>query len=356
MNDASFLGFDVLRPVQSLWLLACPLALGLGLWALRKRRLARRRLVAAHQEARFMPGYSQTRARLRVLMITLAIFFGSLAILGPVRGYTLREVPRRGLDLVICIDTSNSMLVQDLRPNRLQRTKREVSLLLDRLRGDRVALIAFSGDTRDVSPLTDDRQTVKWFLEALSPNENLKGGTDLGAALGRALELFDGRSGAHEAIVLLTDGEDLEGRGLEVARDAAARGIRIYVVGMGTEIGGKIPDEMRGWIRDENGNEVISKLDPLTLRSITEVTSGEYISAADVALPLEELYDKRISRLEGRFLEDGKERIPHDRYQWPLGLAALCMFGETLLRERRRSKDASASNAQAGGDGWKQAG
>ena len=338
MSGPTWLGFELLRPAQFAWLLAVPLALGLGLWALRARRRARRRLVAAHQEAHFLPGFSRARARARVALVTLAVFFAGVALLGPVRGFTLREVPRRGLDLVVCVDTSRSMLVQDLRPDRLTRTKREVTMLLDRLKGDRVALLAFSGDTRDVSPLTDDRRTLKWFLDALSTEDNVRGGTDLGAALGRGLELFDGRTGAHEAIVLLTDGEDLEGKGLEVARQASERGIRIYVVGMGTVAGGKIPDPVRGWVRDDEGNEVVSKLDPVTLREIASVSSGEYLSAADVALPLEELYDKRISRLEGRFLEDGKERIPHDRYQWPLAVALACMFIEALLRDRRQPR------------------
>ncbi len=338
----SALGFEFLRPELGLGLCAAPLALLAGLLALRARRAARRRLVEARHESRFLSGFSATRARLRVLLAAASLLFLALALIGPVRGFGLREVRRAGLDLVVCLDTSRSMLVQDLRPDRLGRAKREIGLLLDRLEGDRVALVAFSGDVRNVAPLTRDRETLRWFLEGLSPDDNLRGGTDIGGALEHALGLFDGRTGAHEAIVLLTDGEDLEGKGFEVAQEAAALGIRIYVVGMGTEGGGKIPagttaDSVRGgFVREANGNEVVSRLDGSTLESIAAETGGAYLAAARSALPLEEIYEKRISRLEGRVYEDGMERVPHDRYQWALVLALVCMLLDTSLRERSR--------------------
>lgn len=340
------LGFELLRgDLLPLFLLA-PAAFFMGSWALAARGRARRLLVAPRHEARFLPGFSHGRAFLRVLCASGCVLFLAFALLGPVRGYSLREVRRRGLDLVVCIDTSRSMLVGDLEPDRLSRAKREVSLLLDRLAGDRAALVAFSGDIRDVAPLTRDKETLRWFLAGLSPADNLIGGTDIGGALARGLELFDGRTGAHEAIILLTDGEDLEGRGLEVAEEAATRGIRVYVVGMGTEVGGKIPGRSGGFTLDEAGEEVVSTLQGATLEKIADVTGGAYLSAARTALPLEEIYDKRISKLEARDLQDGKERIPHDRFQWPLALALLCMLCETGLRERRTVRETPAGGPE----------
>jgi Ca-activated chloride channel family protein len=282
-----------------------------------------------------VPGCSRGVATARLALAASASLFLALALVGPVRGYSLREVERKGLDLVICLDTSRSMLVEDLRPNRLERAKREILGLLEKLEGDRVAILAFAGDVRRVAPLTHDRHTLGSFISTLSPRDNLVGGTNLGAALEAALELFDGRTGSHEAVVLLTDGEDLEGKGLEVAEDAAERGIRVYLVGMGTEAGGKITDGAAGFVRDEAGEEVVSILDGSTLEKIAEKTGGAYLSAARSALPLEELHDKRMSQLEARALWAGRERIPHDRYQWPLVLAFLCMLIEVILRERR---------------------
>ena len=335
MNGSHWLGFELLRPALGLLLLAVPLALLFGFHALGARRRALLRLVSMRHLARFVPDHAPGRARWRVALATAAVAFLALACLGPVRGYTVREVRRRGLDIVVCVDTSRSMLVRDLKPNRLERAKREVSLLLDRLQGDRIGLVAFAGDVRNVAPLTHDRETVAWFLSSLSPTDNIMGGTDLGGALEHALRLFDGRSGAHEAIVLLTDGEDLAGGGLEAAQTAGEGGIRVYVVGMGSEDGGKVPDGRRGWVRDETGKEVVSRLDGDTLNAMAEAAGGAFLRADEAALPLEEIYDKRLSRLEGRELGGGMERIPHDRYQWPLVLGLIAMLCAAGLSERR---------------------
>ncbi len=338
MNEHGWLGFDLLRPWLAIAVLVGPLLFLVGVLGLRARARDRARLVDPHQELRFVPRFSRNRARLRVVLAASAAGLCALALIGPVRGYTLRDVQRRGIDIVICIDTSRSMLVQDLKPDRLSRARREVIGLLDKLQGDRAALCAFAGDVRDVAPLSHDRETLKAFVNTLNPDDNMRGGTDIGAALTRALELFDGRTGAHEAIIVLTDGEDLEGHGLEIAKQASARGIRIYVVGMATAVGGKIPDGNRGFVKDEAGQEVVSRLGSESLTRIAEETGGAYLSAEASPIPLEELYEKRISRLEARELFAGKERIPHDRYQWPLVLAAACMLSESVLRERRPSE------------------
>lgn len=353
MSALALLGFDLLRPAQLVWLAAAPALAIVGLWSLRRRRTELERLVDARHARRFLPDFSRPRAVARILLASLALAFAAIAATGPVRGYTARAVQRRGLDLVICIDTSRSMLVRDLRPDRLTRAKREVAGLIERLRGDRVALVAFAGDARDISPLTHDRTTLRALLERVSPDENVKGGTDLGAALNHALQLFDGRSGAHEAIVMLTDGEDLEGHGLEAARTAAERGIRVYVVGMGTEGGGKIPqvssEGRESFVADEAGDEVISALVGDTLQAMAQASGGEYIAATRSATPLEELYIARINRLEGRDLEGGVEYLPHDRFQWFLGAAALCMLIEAGLRERRRNSRATGVDARRSG-------
>lgn len=330
------LGFDLLRPGMSPWLLTVPVLGVIGLWSLAARRRARSRLVHPRHEGRLLSGFSPNRARARVFLGTGGLALLAVSLLGPVRGYSLREVQSKGIDLVLCVDTSRSMLALDLDPkvDRLEYARREIRLLLNQLHGDRAALVAFSGDVRNVAPLTRDTDTLRWFLPALTPEDNRKGGTDLGLALEHALKLFDGRTGAHEAIVLLTDGEDLEGRGLEVAEEAARRGIRVYVVGMGTEVGGKIPDGLRGYVRDAAGVEVVSTLHSTTLQAIATVTGGAYVSVR-TPLALEQLYRHHISRMEGRAYRQGKERIPHDRYQWTLVLALICMLGEVGLREQR---------------------
>jgi Ca-activated chloride channel family protein len=335
MSCAVLLFDELLRPGAALYLLCVPLALLVGLVARRATAQARAALVHPRHAQRFLPTRAPRRQELRIALACVGVALLALTLLGPVRGHTVRDVPRKGLDLVVCVDTSKSMLVEDLRRSRLEEAQRQVRALLDHLIGDRVALIAFAGDARRVSPLTRDRKTFGWFLENLSPRENTVGGTDLGAALASALELFDGRSGSHEAIILITDGEDHGGEGLTVAEEAARRGIRVYVLGMGTEVGGKIPLPEGGWQRDAAGAEVVSRLDGETLATIAEATGGAYLTAEGSVLALERLYREGISRLEGRTFSEGKERIPHDRYQWFLFLAVLAMLMETALPDRR---------------------
>jgi Ca-activated chloride channel family protein len=317
------------------------LVLALGWWGLARRRRERARFVERGQLARFLPGFSGARAAARVALAALATVLLGLSLIGPVRGHTLREVKTSGVDLVVCIDTSRSMLARDVRPDRLTRAKREVLGLLDRPGSDRIALIAFSGDAREVAPLTHDRVALKQLLERVTPDDNRMGGTSLASALERALAMFDGRTGSSEAIALVTDGEDLAGEGLRMAQQAQARGIRVYVVGVGTEGGGKIPiaDERGGerFLADRAGEEVVSRMDRASLRRLAEETGGEFLAVDESPTPLEALYDRRITHLEGRELVGGKERIPHDRYQWTLALALACMLGEAGLRERRRA-------------------
>ena len=341
------IGFELLRPDLAWLLLLAPALAGLGWAGLRRRRRDLARLVAAPRLAAFLPRFSANRARLRVLLASAALALLALSAVGPVRGHTFQDTARRGLDLVVCIDTSRSMLARDLRPSRLERAKREVLGLLEELRGDRCALIAFSGDAREVAPLTHDRVTLAALLEYVTPEDNRLGGTDLAAALERALALFDGRTGSHEAIVLLTDGEDLEGQAAARADEAAERGIRVYVVGVGTQAGGKIPvvddSGAERFLVGPDGQEVVTRLESGTLRRIAELTGADYLSTEDSPTPLEDLYRRRISRLEGRELEAGRRRIPHDRYQWSLALALGCMLAEAGLRERRGARGGGGS-------------
>ena len=334
------LGLDLLHAHDAWMLLLAPPVVAFGLWGVTRRRRALGTLSHPARMERLVPGFSALRAVARVALGGVVLLLLGFALLGPARGYTLRESISRGIDVVVCIDTSRSMLAEDLRPSRIERARREVRGFLDGLRGDRAALVAFAGDARDVAPLTHDTETLKGLLKQVAPIDNRVGGTDLAAALEHSLSLFDGRTGSHEAIVLVTDGEDLEGRALDVAREARERGIRVFVVGIGTATGGKIPvtlrDGRQGFLRGPDGEEVVSKLDGTTLARLAEETGGAYLSTEDVAAPLETLYHQNMSHLEGREVVGGQKRIPHDRFQWPLGLGLVCMIVEAGLREQRR--------------------
>jgi len=339
--------FEFLRPEMGLLFLVALLVLGAGLFGFARRHRQLNRLVDSGRRERFLPGISRTRPYLRLGLAVGALAFLTFGATGPVRGFSMRNTSRRGIDLVICIDTSRSMLARDLKPSRLERALREVRGLLERVGGDRVALVAFSGDTREISPLTHDKHTLAALLKHVRPEDNRMGGTDLAAAMQHGLGLFDGRTGASEAIVLLTDGEDLEGRAAEVAEEAAEQGIRVFVVGIGTEGGGKIPVRLRdgreGFLRGPDGEEVVSRLDSSSLERLTDLTGGAYLSVENSPTPLEDLYRARISQLEGRDLAQGQRRVPYDRFQWSLALALICMLLETGIRDRNARQGAALS-------------
>ena len=335
----AFLGFDLLRPELGLALALLPLVLVSGMLEGLARRRARAALADAGLVGRVAVERSRWKGRMRLTAEVLGIALVVLALLGPTRGFTRRTVEQRSLDIVVCIDTSRSMLAEDVFPSRLERACREVTGLLERLAGDRVSLLAFSGDVREVAPLTRDRRTLKALLDEVTPRENRVGGTNLGAALDRALELFDGRTGAHEAIVVLTDGEDLSGTAAEVATRAGTAGIHVYVVGIGTPEGGKIPvvdaRGMPGFLTDEQGAEVVTQLDRGSLESIANLSGGAFLTTSDSATPLEEIYMKRIAQLSGRLSSSGEERVPNDRFQWALMPGLLLLLVGFGLNERR---------------------
>ncbi|TAJ14563.1 MAG: VWA domain-containing protein [Planctomycetota bacterium] len=339
------LGFELLRAAWLPALCVAPILLALGLWSLLARQSALRRLFDERFARRAQSQVSRLRGAVRVGLCACSALCIALALLGPTRGWSLREARQQGIDVVVCIDTSRSMLARDLRPDRLTRAKREVQGLLGQLAGNRLALVAFAGDARDIAPLTRDKTALARLLEPLTPDDNRQGGTNLAAAIERALALFDGRSGAHEAIVLVTDGEDLEGKGLEAATKAAERGIRTWVVGIGTAAGGKIPlsarDGREGYLTDADGKDVVTQLAGTSLERLATSTGGDYLSTEQSPTPLEDLYKLRIQRLETRALEQGLVRIPHDRYQWFLlpGLALALLAA--LIGERRAPRAAS---------------
>lgn len=330
------LGFEILYPAGWLaWLLLVPVVLS-ALYAVRARRQAAESVADARRWSQVWPQHHQVGRLIRQALSGAALLLLGLALLGPSRGHSVRDLPRRGLDLVVCVDASRSMLVDDMGRTRLEEARRQIAAMLQGLRGDRVALITFAGDARRVVPLTRDHVTFTWFLDRIGPDLHPKGGTNLAAAVDTALEMFDGRTGNHEAIVLITDGEDHSGEALDAAARARKRKIRVDVLGMGSEGGGKVPARDGGWVQDANGVDVVSRLDASTLRTLARETGGGYAAAEGSTLNLERLFLAGTAQLEGRTYESGKQRVPHDRFQWPLFLAVILLVLRTPFRERRR--------------------
>jgi Ca-activated chloride channel family protein len=326
-------------------LVLVPVFLGIAAWILRRREARLDSLVAAERQADLCGDWSRGWARGRVVLAAGALLLAILAILDPVLGEELTITENRGIDIMVCLDVSRSMLARDIAPSRLQRARLEMQALADRARGDRIGCVAFAGEARLSIPLTLDMDAFSGLVDYLDPSSVHRGGTDLGLAIDKAVEALEearrGEGAGHEVILLLTDGEDLEGRGLSAGERAAAKGITIHCVGFGETRGSKIVTvDDRGsesFLRDDQGNEVVSTMDAESLRKIARVAGGEFLRADAMALPLVELYDKRIVPMAKKVF-DARERRDHKhRYQWPLlGAVALSLL-DLGLTERRRA-------------------
>jgi Ca-activated chloride channel family protein len=245
------------------------------------------------------------------------------------------QIERRGLDVLLCLDTSQSMLAGDLEPSRLQRALQDIRALLPALQGgDRVGLVVFAGAARTWIPLTHDLDSFRALLDEIDTDVVKMGGTDVAAALRKALEMARVDDAATTAAVLMTDGEDLAGAGRAAAAELAAKGITVHTIGYGSTRGSKITvreGQKEAFLRDKQGQEVVTRLDPESLRAVATATDGTYLAAESMALPLNELHDKRLRPLQKRAYDAGEERGKQARYQWVLLPLLLLLLWELAL-------------------------
>jgi len=325
-----------------LWLLVllAPAAL-LFRSALRRRRAALEQFAESRLLAAIAPDRDERRLRWRAVMILAALTLIAVALAGPKWGFHWEEIRREGIDILIALDTSRSMLTQDVKPNRIDRAKLAILDLVKELQGDRVGLIAFAGTAFVQCPLTLDYAAFSESLRATNVGIIPKGGTALAQAVDVGIEAFEGRQGKHAALVLMTDGEAHEGGIDDAAKKATEAGIKVYTVGIGTPAGELIGVENEGqksYLKDRSGQVVKSRLDEETLRNIATSTGGAYLYAEGPDLGLDKLYEDYISKMEKRELKTAMERRYEERYQWPLAIALILLAAEPLVGERRGTR------------------
>ena len=271
----------------------------------------------------------------RSLRTTVLLGLGIVCWMDPRLGEEPIAVERRGLDLIFCLDTSRSMLARDLEPSRLGRALQDIHALLPSLQGgDRVGVVVFAGQARLWIPLTHDVDSFRGLLDEIDTDIVKVGGTDIAAALRRALELADPDNSKTTAVLLLTDGEDLAGAGQQAAAELKDRGIVVHAIGYGSSLGSKITVAEGGaeaFLRDKGGAEVVSRMDPDSLRKVAGVTGGEFVRADAMVLPLNELHDKRLVPMQKRSYDAGEETGKQARYQWALLPLLLLLVYEILM-------------------------
>ena len=320
------------------WLpLAIPLA-----WALfallRRRRHALAQLVDPALLGVLAPAWNPARAKSRLVLRVLALALLVAALARPQWGFRWEEVRRKGLDLVVALDTSRSMMASDIKPTRLQQAKWGIRDLLRNLRGDRVGLVPFAGSSILQCPLTIDYAAFAMTLDDVYSGIIPKGGTAIEQALRTAVAAFPAESAADRVILLITDGEDHEGDPLALLPELKEKGIRVYTIGIGTLEGEMVPagDGQGGYFKDRQGQIVKTALKEDVLQRLALGTGGTYVRSAPGDTGLERVFNESIANLKRSEQENRTAKIYEERFVWPIAAALLLLAWEALLGDRRK--------------------
>jgi Ca-activated chloride channel family protein len=334
----------LILPLGAMWL-------GLSLYSRRQRRRAANAFVAQAMWSRILPGDSPSRFWMKTTLRETALVAGLISLAGPRWGTQYEEVVPRGSDLYILIDVSRSMLAQDVPPSRLARAKSDVAALINRLEGERVGLIAFAGQAVVKCPLTVDYDAFRRTLDELDTGSAPRGGTAIGDAIRKALEVFHARAERDQAILLITDGDDQQSYPLEAAAVAAERHVTIFTVGLGdADQGARVPlttdakssAESKsgggsGSFVEYQGQQVWSKLDNALLKEIALKTSGVYVPVGTKAYDLGELYADYLQGRRGAEDESRKRLRRGEQFQIFLALALLALLADLFIHPYARS-------------------
>ena len=276
--------------------------------------------------------------RFALLMLGLALAIVSLA--RPQWGYIYEDVKRKGLDLLFAVDTSRSMLSNDVQPNRLERVKLAAQDLVNQLQGDRVGLIAFAGRAFLQAPLTIDYEAAVESINDLDTKTIPEGGTNISEAINLAVNTFGKSAAGNRALIIFTDGEELNGDAAKTAKSAADAGVRIFTVGVGTPQGSLIPinsdDGGTAFVKDSAGQVVKSKLDEKRLHEIAQISGGFYLHLDDGPRTMSQLYSQGLANMKAADIDARLGRKPIERYEWPLGAAMLALTMSILIGERKK--------------------
>lgn len=328
-----------------LWAFAVfPLLIALVFASERRRAELIAKIVAARLQPRLAGSVSVAKRRARFLCALLGLAGAILALARPQWGFTWEEAKRKGRDVIIAIDTSRSMLADDIKPNRLTRAKLAAQDLIEELGGDRVGVVAFAGTAFLQSPLTIDYAAALNALKEIDTEIIPQGGTNLEGALRSAREAFGKGESENRALVIFSDGEELDADAKKAVEELKGQ-VRVFTVGVGTPQGALIPIRTRGrleYVNDEAGNVVRSKLDESRLREVAEATGGFYLPLQTGRAEMQRIVRDGLGKMTEQDIDARLSRRPIERFQWPLGAGLLALAMSMLLGERRRVSAALA--------------
>jgi Ca-activated chloride channel family protein len=325
-----------------LWgLLALPALALLFAYAERKAARRLRDFIAPRLLPQLTASIHRSRRITRFILLLLGLALAFVSLAQPRWGYTFEDVKRKGIDLLIAVDTSRSMLSNDVQPNRLERVKLAAQDLIAQLQGDRVGLIAFAGRAFLEAPLTIDYDAVVESINDLDTKTIPEGGTNISDAISLATRTYGKSAVGNRALVIFTDGEELSGNAVKAAKTAGDAGIKIFTVGVGTPQGSLIPipgeDGGTAFVKDANGQVVKSKLDEKRLREMAEATGGIYLQLQNGPRTMRTLFADGLSKLNPKEMDVRLSQRPIERYEWPLTAAIIALIASTLMTERKRA-------------------
>jgi Ca-activated chloride channel family protein len=281
---------------------------------------------------------SSVNTAIKYILWRLAAAFLVLALINPQLGSKMAEAKVKGIDIIVALDVSNSMMAEDLSPNRLVSAKRAISKMLEKLQGDRVGIIVFAGQAYVQLPITSDYAAGKLFLSTIDTDVVPVQGTDIGAAIDLSMKSFSEESPAQKAIVIITDGENHEADAVVAAQEAAEQGILVFTIGMGSQDGTPIPqyngNTRTGFKKDQDGNIVVTKLNEQMLREIAKAGNGAYIRASNAEVGLQPLLAE-LNQIEKTDMGTVAYAEYEDRFQIFLALALLCLVLEFFLGNQK---------------------
>ena len=335
---------------QWIWgLLLIPLLIALFVRSERRGLKRLQEFVSARLLPQLAGTVNRPRRILRFALQLLGLALAIVSLAQPRWGYTFEDVKRKGLDLLIAVDTSRSMLSNDVQPNRLDRVKLAIQDLIGQLQGDRVGLIAFAGRAFLQAPLTIDYDAVVEALNDLDTKTIPEGGTNISSAITLATQSFGKSAMGNRALVIFTDGEELSGDAVKTAKEAADAGVRIFTVGVGTPQGSLIPvtgdDGQTSFVKDSAGQVVKSKLDDKRLREIAEATGGFYLHLENGPRSMQQIQNEGLAKMQAAEMDVRLSRRPIERYEWPLGAALIALALSILIPERKRVRERASAVA-----------
>lgn len=330
--------YQLEQPIYFYVLFAIPVLVVLFLWVLFWRRRTQQKFAESELLKRLSPNRSVFKSFLKIIVLSLAFLCLSFALVNPKIGTKIETVKREGVDVVFALDVSKSMLAEDIAPNRLEKAKQLVTQIINSLSGDRVGIIGYAGSAFPQVPITTDFSSAKLFLGGMNTEMVSSQGTAITEAISLAETYYNDEEQTNRVLFIISDGEDHEGNVKSIVEEASKMGIKIFTIGVGTVNGAPIPIKRNGILqfykRDENNEQVITKLGEETLQEIAANANGQYIDGSNTKEVVDEV-TAILNGMDKKEFESKQFTDFKDQFQWFLGGALLFLVLDLLLLERK---------------------